>query len=207
MADPTGCRPARRRLERKRARPGSPRALGLRDPTVEVAYPLSGSTRFIDGDGKPVAEPVAGKDACSPIVRRDRLSPSSLTRAWRSARTSSPATSVRLPASQWRTSGSRLGSAGFTICSASRARIVEVGDAERRQLERDLHDGAQQRLLALTYELRLARAAAEAEGDGQLAARLDGAVKDAHTALEELRELAHGIYPAILAEAGLSSAL
>ena len=90
---------------------------------------------------------------------------------------------------------------------ASRARIVETGDAERRRLERDLHDGAQQRLLALSYDLRLARAAAEAEGDREHATLLASAGDEAQAALGELRELAHGIYPAILAEAGLAPAL
>ncbi|MGP3917774.1 histidine kinase [Nonomuraea sp. 10N515B] len=83
----------------------------------------------------------------------------------------------------------------------SRARVVEAGDEARRRLERDLHDGAQQRLLALTYDLRLALA--DAPGDTTLAHALD----EAQTALRELRELAHGIFPAILHEAGLGSAL
>jgi signal transduction histidine kinase len=90
---------------------------------------------------------------------------------------------------------------------ASRARIVETGDAERRRLERDLHDGAQQRLLALSYDLRLAQGAAEADGDRELATLLASAGDDAQAALGELRELAHGIYPALLAEAGLAPAL
>src|SRR5207248_9878041 len=90
---------------------------------------------------------------------------------------------------------------------ASQARIVETGDDERRRLERDLHDGAQQRLLALSYDLRLARAAAEADGDTELTAMLATAVDEAQVALAELRDLAHGIYPAILGEAGLAPAL
>jgi signal transduction histidine kinase len=90
---------------------------------------------------------------------------------------------------------------------ASRARIVETGDAERRRLERDLHDGAQQRLLALSYDLRLARAAAEAAGDREHGTLLASGGDEAQAALGELRELAHGIYPAILAEAGLAPAL
>ena len=89
----------------------------------------------------------------------------------------------------------------------SRTRIVETGDAERRRLERDLHDGAQQRLLALSYELRLARAGAAADGDEKLARMLDAAGDETAAALDELRELAHGIYPAILTEAGLAPAL
>ena len=85
--------------------------------------------------------------------------------------------------------------------------IVETGDAERRRLERDLHDGAQQHLLALSYDLRLAYAAAEADGDPSLVTLLAAAGDQAQTALGDLRELAHGIYPAILAEAGLGPAL
>jgi len=90
---------------------------------------------------------------------------------------------------------------------ASRMRIVESGDAERRRLERNLHDGAQQRLLALSYDLRLARAAAEADGDTALTGLLASAVEQAQGAVDELRDLAHGIYPAILGEAGLGPAL
>jgi signal transduction histidine kinase len=84
---------------------------------------------------------------------------------------------------------------------------VETGDSERRRLERDLHDGAQQHLLALSYDLRLARAQAHADGDPQTGSLLTQATDQAQAALDELRELAHGIYPAILTEAGLAPAL
>ena len=90
---------------------------------------------------------------------------------------------------------------------ASRARIIETADAERRQLERNLHDGAQQRLLALSYDLRRATAEADAGGEEDLAGVLRAARDDAQVALEELRDLAHGIYPAVLAEAGIGPAL
>ena len=90
---------------------------------------------------------------------------------------------------------------------ASRARIVETGDAERRRIERDLHDGVQQRLIALSYDIRLAHTQADADGDAATTALLARAVGEAHQALGELRELAHGIYPAILGEAGLGPAL
>ena len=90
---------------------------------------------------------------------------------------------------------------------ASRSRIVEAGDSARRRIERDLHDGAQQRLLALSYELRLARADAETAGDEQLVELLDAGSAEVQTALADLRELAHGIYPAILTESGLGPAL
>jgi signal transduction histidine kinase len=90
---------------------------------------------------------------------------------------------------------------------ASRARIVESGDAERRRLERNLHDGAQQRILALSYDIRLARANAEADGDTPTEATLARAIEETQDVLEELRELARGIYPAVLTEAGLAAAL
>jgi signal transduction histidine kinase len=86
---------------------------------------------------------------------------------------------------------------------ASRARIVEAGDAERRRLERDLHDGAQSRLVALALLLRSARRRA----DGELADLLDQAQAELNTSLEELRELARGIHPAVLTDRGLESAL
>jgi signal transduction histidine kinase len=88
----------------------------------------------------------------------------------------------------------------------SRARIVATGDAERRRVERDLHDGAQQHLVALAVNLRLAQ---DIIGDdpGAGAEMLAQMAEDVQVTIRELRELAHGIYPAILAEAGLASAL
>jgi signal transduction histidine kinase len=88
---------------------------------------------------------------------------------------------------------------------ASRARIVEAGDATRRQLERDLHDGAQSRLVALALMLRSARK--RAEGDEQLAGLLDRSIEELQLGLQELRELARGIHPAVLTERGLEPAL
>jgi signal transduction histidine kinase len=88
---------------------------------------------------------------------------------------------------------------------ASRTRVVATADEERRRLERDLHDGAQQHLLALSYELRSARAFAPPDGDvGRL---LDEALAEVTAANAALRELAHGIHPAILTEAGLAAAV
>ena len=86
----------------------------------------------------------------------------------------------------------------------SRRRIVTIGEAERRKLERDLHDGAQQRLLAIQLKLALARE--HAEGD-ELAEQLELIGSDAAAAAKELRELAHGIYPAVLLERGVAEAL
>ena len=86
---------------------------------------------------------------------------------------------------------------------SSRERIVVAGDAERRLLERNLHDGAQQRMLALSFELRRARARV----DGTDAGRIDGAIAEADLALAELRSIAHGIFPTLLVDAGLETAL
>jgi PAS domain S-box-containing protein len=89
---------------------------------------------------------------------------------------------------------------------ASRARIVEAGDAARRRLERNLHDGAQQRLVSLSLALRLAQAklASDPEAAGKV---LDSAREELSLALDELRELARGIHPAILTDRGLAAAL
>jgi signal transduction histidine kinase len=87
---------------------------------------------------------------------------------------------------------------------ASRARIVTAGDQERLRLERDLHDGAQQRLMAIQIKLALVR---DIAGADELAARLDEIGADAATAVEELRALAHGIYPTVLRERGLADGL
>jgi signal transduction histidine kinase len=85
---------------------------------------------------------------------------------------------------------------------ASRARIVEAGDTERRRLERNLHDGAQQRLVALSLAVGLA--IAEHRGNQP---RLEGARQELRLLLAELRELAHGIYPVALAEEGFAAAV
>jgi signal transduction histidine kinase len=94
----------------------------------------------------------------------------------------------------------------YAELAASRARIVAAGDQARRQIERDLHDGAQQRLVSLALRLRVAQAAVPPEL-GDLNKGLDRAVAEAVAAVEELREIAHGIHPAILADAGLRPAL
>jgi signal transduction histidine kinase len=89
----------------------------------------------------------------------------------------------------------------------SRARIVDATDAERRRLERDLHDGAQQRLVSLTLALRLARTRLSRDTNPAALAGLDDVATELKTALQELRELAHGIHPAILTQAGLGPAI
>jgi len=90
--------------------------------------------------------------------------------------------------------------------TASRARIVATADATRRRIERNLHDGAQQRLVTLALQLRSAQAAAPPRA-GELAAQLGRAAAGATGALDELREIARGIHPAILTKGGLKPAL
>jgi signal transduction histidine kinase len=88
---------------------------------------------------------------------------------------------------------------------ASRARLVAAGDAERRRIERALHDGAQQHLTAVAIRLEQARALADARPE--LKARLAETAAELQEAMQELRELARGIHPAILTDAGLQPAL
>jgi signal transduction histidine kinase len=89
--------------------------------------------------------------------------------------------------------------------SASRARIVESGDAARRRLERDLHDGAQQRLVSLALSLRILRS--RLDDDPEALGELESAHSELDQALEELRELARGIHPSVLSDRGLDAAL
>ncbi len=91
--------------------------------------------------------------------------------------------------------------------AASRARIVAAGDAERRRIERDLHDGAQQGLVTIALSLRLAETRMAGDTSPAVRAVLAQAVNDLGEALDELRDLARGIHPAILNESGLAAAL
>src|SRR6185312_15359349 len=90
--------------------------------------------------------------------------------------------------------------------AASRRRIIEAGDAERRRIERNLHDGAQQRLVALSVGLRLAQSKIR-ESPEEAGALVADVSAELTQALRELRELAQGIHPAVLTERGLATAL
>jgi signal transduction histidine kinase len=179
------------------------RALG--DPELRIAYSLPG-TSYVDASGKTVDEFLAAPgrritrldEGDHPIaVVTHAAAPAELEREIGPA--------VRLGLENERLQAQLL----FQLdeLQASRMRIVEKGDAERRRLERDLHDGAQQQLLALSYDIRLARTSASANADVQTVSIMEEAMGLAQTCLTELRELAHGIFPAILTEAGLGSAL
>nr|MDT0522894.1 histidine kinase [Streptomyces sp. DSM 41633] len=101
---------------------------------------------------------------------------------------------------------SREGELGAKVVelARSRVRLVDAFEAERRRIERDLHDGAQQRLVALTMALGLARLDAP---PGPLADQLTKAHEEAGKALAELRELIHGIHPKVLTDYGLQAAV
>jgi signal transduction histidine kinase len=160
----------------------------------------------VDATGQPVAEPVASPGRAITTLVRDgrRIAVVAHTAALPDLERELGA-AVRLALENERLQAEAL--AQLEDLRASRVRIVQTGDSERRRLERDLHDGAQQQLLALSYDLRLARAQAQADGDSHTGSLLTEAIGQAQAALGELRDLAQGIYPAILAEAGLTPAL
>ena len=87
--------------------------------------------------------------------------------------------------------------------AASRARVVTAADETRRRIERDLHDGTQQRLVSLGLELRAAEALAS-PGQAELRAELSDAMRSLTGAVEELQEISRGIHPAILSRGGLA---
>ena len=180
------------------------RAVG--DPDLRIAYRLSDPERYVDAAGRPVPDPVAAPgQVLTALVREGRRVAVVSHEAAFPELEREMGAALRLGLENERLQAESL--SRLEELRASRARIVETGDAERRRLERDLHDGAQQRLLALSYEIRLARAGAQADGDARTGALLEEAIGETQAALGELRELAHGIYPAILAEAGLGPAL
>jgi signal transduction histidine kinase len=181
-------------------------AQAVGDPELQIAYWLPDSQRHVNANGKPVAQPVVAPGRAATELVRDgrRIAVVSHTAALPDLERAIGA-AVRLALENERLQAEAL--AQLADLQASRVRIVETGDAERRRLERDLHDGAQQRLLALSYDIRLAHTKAQADGDTQTGSLLTDAMRQAQAALDELRALAHGIYPAILAEAGLAAAL
>ena len=90
---------------------------------------------------------------------------------------------------------------------SAQARIIAAADAERRRIERDLHDGAQQRLVALSLKLGMARKRLGDDADGMALQLVDEAQQESQAALAELRDLARGIHPAVLSDRGLAAAL
>lgn len=191
--------------------PGSLRAAlarSLGDDRLDVAYWLPGPQTYVDADGQPVDPRPGPTQAATPIVRNGQ--PVAIVIHDRSLDDTHDLEREIGAASRLAVDNERLQAQAMAQLSdlrASRTRIVEAADNARRQLERNLHDGAQQRLLALSYELQLAEADARAANDTRLAGALATATAKAATALVDLRDLAHGIFPVILTEAGLGAAL
>ena len=178
-------------------------ARALDDPALALAYPL-GHGLHVDERGRPVALPEPDGRAVTPLERGG--APVAIL-VHRAELVDDPGlledvgAAAGLALDRGRLQAETH--AQLQQLRASRARTVEAGDSARRQLERDLHDGAQQRLVVLSLALRLLRA----ELDTEHALRLDAAEVQLRAALAELRELAHGIYPAVLVDEGLATAL
>ena len=179
----------------------------LRDPSVTLAYWLPEFASFADVDGRQTAIEAGPGRSATPITRDGARVAMILHDAWLDEE-------PQLLASVAAAAGLAIENAQLQVdlrarladVRASRARIVSAGDAERKRLERDLHDGAQQRLVALSLALRRARSGLT-ESDENLAPSLDDASMLVKEALEELRTLARGIHPAVLTELGLAGAL
>jgi signal transduction histidine kinase len=182
------------------------RALG--DPSLIVAYPVPGTDAFADLDGRPVAATRTEGDRATTAVTRGGRTLAMLVHdpalAERSALLSSVAAAAGLVVENEALQAEVR--AQLEEVRASRARIVAAGDEERRRVERDLHDGAQQRLVSLALALQIARRQA-AEGDPAVEVTLDRVADELELALAELRELARGIHPSVLVEEGIAAAV
>lgn len=182
------------------------RALG--DPSLELVYRLPDADVYVGLDGQRVDLPGLGGARAVTFVERDRqrvaavVHDASLAEDPGLVRAACAAAGLGLE-------NERLQAelrARLDDLRASRARIVQAGDVERRRLERNLHDGAQQRLVSLAVALGLAEARLRTDPDGARVV-VGHARRELGEALQELRELAHGIHPAILTDRGLGGAL
>jgi len=186
--------------------PGGLRAAlagALADPELEVAYPLTDGG-WVDAAGRPVDPAAAPGRATTPLMRGGQAVALLVHRAELlddPGLVEEVSRAARLALEHERLEAELR--AQLEQLRASRARTVEAGDAERRRLERDLHDGAQQRLVVLSLALRLLR---EQLGPGA-ADRIDAADAELRAALEDLRALGRGIYPAVLEAEGLAAAI
>jgi len=180
-------------------------ARAVHDPTLWLAFPTPEGAGFVDPAGRPVELPVGddrrgitrieGADRTIAILVHDPAVDPALME--------SAAAASRLALENERLAAELR--AQLDGVRASRARIVEATDEERRRLERDLHDGAQQRLVALGFTLR--RANRRADADPELAQLLGDANRELEDGLRELRALARGIHPTALADGGLAPAV
>ncbi|MEY2515093.1 MAG: hypothetical protein QOJ89_2451 [bacterium] len=180
----------------------------LCDPSLDVVYRRQEAGGWIDDAGQPVTLPSAGADrAVTPIKRGGEevgalVHDPILLRSRERMQTACAAAGLALDNERLQADlRARLGD-----LRESRTRIVEAGDRERRRVERNLHDGAQQRLMGVTMVVRLAEARAKGV-DPDLDGLLTEAACELDAAVRELRELARGLHPAILTDVGLKGAL
>ncbi|MCI0582007.1 MAG: sensor histidine kinase [Chloroflexi bacterium] len=181
-------------------------ARALCDPTLVLAFPAPSGDGFVDPDGQSLALP-APTDATRRVARLERDGETLAVLVYDPAiegedpgRVDAVGSMARLALENERLSAQVR--AQLEEVRASRVRIVEAADAERRRIERDLHDGAQQRLLALAMRLDQARA-----GSSDAAAIIEATTAELLTAVREVRDLARGLHPTILTDSGLSAAV
>jgi signal transduction histidine kinase len=177
------------------------------DPSLELLHALDDAGGWVDGDGRPARLPDDAGRAVTPVVAGGRELSAIVHRR---GLLEDPAVAAELSdAARLALEHERLGAvrlAQLESLRASRARIVATADTERRSLERDLHDGAQQRLATLAVAIRLTRRKLTPVGP-RFDFELEAAEKDLREALAELRELAHGLIPAVLAHEGFRPAM
>jgi signal transduction histidine kinase len=183
-------------------------ARALRDPSLEIAYWLPADERFVDSSGKPAAMPRSVDTQVVTMVDREGRRIAALVHDPAVADDVSLVRAVAAAAGL-QLENERLQAelrSKLEEVRASRARIVEATQDERRRIERDLHDGTQQRLVSIAMTLGLAEAkvATDAAAATGLIAEARGGLS---SALEELRELSQGIHPGILTERGLGQAV
>ena len=181
-------------------------AESLGDRSVAIAYWLPDREAFVDEAGRPVALPEPGSGRAWTAVEQDGRRVAAIVHD-AALDTSPELVEAAAAASSLAIDNERLKAdlrARVEDLRVSRLRIVEAADEARRRIERDLHDGAQQQLLALALELRVLRSSISDPEAGPL---VDGLAVRLEAALRELRELARGIHPAILTRSGLDPAI
>jgi len=181
-------------------------AASLGDHSVTISYWLPERGVFVDEAGRPVSMPEPGSGMTWTAVERDGRRVAAIVHD-AALDTSRELVHAAAAASSLAIDNERLKAdlrARVEELRVSRLRIVEAADSARRRLERDLHDGAQQQLVGLALELRLLR---RRVADPDLEATVDELGRRLGVALDELRELARGIHPAILTARGLAPAL
>lgn len=179
----------------------------LADPSLDIVYLRAGSGGWVNQAGESMSASVdVGTRTTTPIEREGKpiaalVHDASLLRRPERLRAAVAAASLAIDNERLKVELR----AEVRDAHASRSRIVLAGDRERRRVERNLHDGAQQRLVGLALTLRLA--SRRAAGDAMVTDLLTEAAGELDSAIDELRELARGIHPAIVTDAGLVGAL